>query len=248
MKKNTTKETNSLLQNKGKGDAHEFSKESEKTMKSKKEKKMNHETMVKEIQRVIDECDGGMLFSWAEGIYECMELDGIEESDLYDYIYRSLAMDKAEPIFDAIKEDLGVECAEYWRNHASDFTQRQGGDGYHPHDVSYVDEIYANVKDWLEHERKPLTKEIVKSFVREVKHQMDYLGKVFVENLESNKRGYSEMAYLGELSEKRTLGYTLVKAKIDKDRNVLLKIRKSRGDETSNLDDDLIETLCKVAA
>lgn len=248
MKKNTTKETNSLLQNKGKGDAHEFSKESEKTMKSKKEKKMNHETMVKEIQRVIDECDDGMLYAWAEGICECMELDGIEESDLYDYIYRSLAMADDERIFDAIKDDLGVECAEYWRNHANDFTQRQGGDGYRPHDVSYVDEIYQLAKDYLEHDRKPLTKEVVMRFVDRVKHEMDYLGKVFVENLESRKRGYSELDYIGELSEKKTLGYSLVKATIDKDGNVMLKIRKLHGDEPSNLDDDLIEALCKVAA
>ena len=77
---------------------------------------------------------------------------------------------------------------------------------------------------------------------------MDYLGKVFVENLESNKRGYSEMDYIGELSEKKILGYALVKATIDKDGNVMLKIRKTHGEETTNLDDDLIETLRKVAA
>lgn len=217
--------------------------------KNKNTKKMSHDTMVKEIQRVIDECDGGMFYSWVEGIVADMESIGIEEADLYDYIYRAMAIDDdGEVIFEELKDELGVECAEYWRNHASNFTQRQGGDGYRPHDVSYVDEIYEAAKDWLEHERKPLTKEIVERFVDNVKRQMDYLGKVFVENLESNKRGYSEMAYLGELSEKRTLGYTLVKAKIDKDGDVLLKIRKSRGDETSNLNDDLIETLCKVAA
>ena len=217
--------------------------------KNKNTKKMNRDTMVKEIQRVIDECDEEMIrwrtFGYAEGMYD----NGIEEADIYDEVYRTMALDEDfEPIFDAIKEELGVECAEYWRDHASDFTTRQGGNGFRPNDVSYVDEVYECVKNALEYFRKPLTKEAVKRFVERMNIEMKSLGKVFVENLESNKRGYSEMDYLGDLSEKRTLGYTLVKAKIDKEGNVLLKIRKGDGDETSNLDDDLIETLCKVAA
>lgn len=218
--------------------------------KNKNTKKMSHDTMVKEIQRVINECDNEMIHWRASGYAECIDdIGGIEEIDIYDDVYRTLALDDDfEPIYDAIKEELGVECAEYWRDHASDFTTRQGGNGFRPNDVSYVDEVYEYVKYYLEYSRKPLTKEFIKCFVDRMNIEMKSLGKVFVENLESNKRGYSEMDYLGDLSEKRTLGYTLVKAKIDKEGNVLLKIRKGDGDETSNLDDDLIETLCKVAA